>query len=126
MQMAKYRLEINGVDFSDMVEIDSYSTSRTAVYSEKVTTMDGVDHVVPLRHRGTLTVGLNPQTSANTVRLCNALTASRLDVIYHCLQRDVDVSAQMVLDSISSQHLGRVKYLGQRWNETSPITLQEL
>lgn len=122
----KYPLEINGVDFSQMVERDSYETSVQKVYSAAVTTMDGVDHVEPLRNRGTLTVKFNPQTAANTAKLCEVLLESPLHVLYHCLQRNTDVYANMIIDGVSSRFLSRVLYAGQEWNETESIKFKEL
>lgn len=124
--VTKYPLEINGVDFSHMVERDSYVTSIHVVYSDTITTMDGVDHVAAIRNRGVLTVKFNPQTSANTAKLCTALLKCPLQVRYHCLQRDMDVYATMIIDSVSSQYLSRVLYMGQKWNETKSITFKEL
>ncbi len=127
MPMAtKYPLEINGVDFSQMVERDSYNTSVQKVYSKTVTTLDGVDHVAPLRDRGLLTVKFNPQTAANTAKLCAALLESPLVIRYHCLQRNADVHANMIIDSVSSRFLSRVLYAGQEWNETESIKFKEL
>lgn len=123
---AKYPVDINGVSFGQMVECDSYVTSVQKVYSETITTMDGVDHVVVIRTRGTLTVKFNPQTDANTAKLCTALLSSPLQVRYHCLQRNVDVYANMIIDGVTSQYLSRVLYMGQKWNETESITFKEL
>lgn len=123
---AKYPVVINGEDFGQMVECDSYETSVQVVYSEVVTTMDGVDHTKQLRLRGVFSAAFNPQTAANTAKLCKALLASPVQVQYHCLQRDEDVSAKMIVDSVTSQYLARVLCGGKKWNETRPITLKEL
>lgn len=109
-----------------MVECDSYETSVEVVYSEIVTTMDGVDHTNPLRLRGVCSVAFNPQTASNTAKLCRTLVSSPVQVQYHCLQRDVDVIATMIVDSVTTQYLSRILLGGKKWNETSPITLREL
>lgn len=122
----KYPLKINGVDITNMVEIDSYSTAVIPVYGDAVTTMDGVDHVAVIRYKGEVSFAANPLTDTQTVTLCNALMPGVVEVQYHCLQRNAEIIATMRLDRISSQHLGRVRYGGRNWNELPAITLTEL
>ncbi|MCI7638217.1 MAG: hypothetical protein MSS60_00095 [Clostridiales bacterium] len=122
----KYKIEVNGVDITDAVEIDSYQTAYNPVYGETITTMDGVDHVVLLRRRGSVSFALNPQTEKMTERICSAFENLPAYVHYHCLQRHADVYANMRLDGLSAQSLGRIKFGGAKWVDLGSITLQEL
>lgn len=125
--MVGYPFELDDVDFSHMVERDSYSTALEPVFSESITTIDKRIHKQLIRNRGTITVGLNPQTAADTQALCTALLKSSILVKYHCLQRHMDVYAQMVLDStLTAAYLSRCLYRGEKWNEMQSITLMEL
>ena len=117
---------VNGVDFSRFVERDSYATALEPVYAETIQTMDGVNHTALLRTRGSIRLRFNPQTDSDTAALCSALLAAPCEVQYRCLQRDVDVTALMCVDTISAQFLSRCLYLGDEWNQIESITLTEL
>mgnify|MGYP007057775848 FL=1 len=78
--MLDYTLTINGVDFTAMVERDSYQTDTVPIYTERITTMDGVDHVALLRNKSTLTFEFNPQTTAQTKTACDALLMESIEV----------------------------------------------
>lgn len=117
---------LNGTDYSRMVERDSYATGLIPVYSDAVTTFDGVDHMVLIRSKGTVTVGLNPQTAADTKSICEALNRCPVTVKYHCLQRNTDVTANMIVSQQSAKFLSRCKARGYVWNEIDAITLEEL
>ncbi len=124
--MSKYNFIVNSHDYSDLVERDSYRTSLYPVYGETIQTLDGVGHTAMLRQRGELSVRLNPQTAASVAALCADLLSAPCEVQYHCLQRNVDVTAQMTVDSISASFMSRCLYLGQKWNEVDEIRLKEL
>lgn len=125
--MVDYAFELDDVDFSHMVERDSYSTELEPIFSESIVTMDKTIHKQIIRSRGYLTVGLNPQTAADTQAICTALLKGPILVKYHCLQRHMDVYAQMVLDStLTASYLSRCLYRGEKWNEMKSITLMEL
>lgn len=124
--MVKYVLEINGKDFSSLVERDSYNTGLIPVTTEPVTTLDGIDHVALIRTKGILTVNLNPQTATDTAELFNELLKWPLQVKYHCLQRNLDVYAAMKPTLPTVRHLSYCLYMGKRWNEISEISLEEL
>ena len=117
---------VNGVDFSRFVERDSYATALEPVYAETIQTMDGVNHTALLRTRGSIRLRFNPQTDSDTAARWSALLAAPCEVQYRCLQRDVDVTALMVVDTISAQYLSRCLYLGDEWNQIESITLTEL
>lgn len=122
----KLPLIVNGLDITNWIEIDSYETSLSPVYGDSVTTMDGVDHVAVTRYKGTVTVSLNPLTLDRTAQLCNALLSGAINAQYYCLQRNHEVFANMRIDGVSAQHLGRVRFGHKKWNEIPPITLTEL
>lgn len=125
--MVNYVFEINGVDFSGMVERDSYNTSLTPVFSPTITTMNGVDHFVQVRTRGGLSVRLNPQTADDVARFCGELLKGPVLVRYHCIQRNADVYATMALDNdLTAAYLSRCLHRGLKWVEAESIALREL
>ena len=119
-------MKVNSVDFTSMIERDSYQTVRIPVYSETVTTMDGIDHVVLLRHKGGCTFEFNPQSAADTKTACDALLTQPCAVYYFNLQSNTYENASMTLDEQSAQYLSRCLSRGLRWNQMDPITLTEL
>lgn len=124
--MLDFTLTINGVDFTGMVERDSYSTGRIPVFSETVTTMDGVDHVALVRHKGTIRFEFNPQTTTQTAVACNALMSQPCAVYYYDLQTNAYRTATMRLDEMSAEYLSRCLSRGLRWNQMDEIELTEL
>lgn len=124
--MLDYTLTINGVNFTAMVERDSYQTARIPVFSESVTTMDGVDHVALLRNKSSLTFEFNPQTTAQTKTACDALMAQPCTVYFFNIQSNAYKTASMTLDEQSAQYLSRCLSRGLHWNQLDPITLTEL
>lgn len=124
--MVSLTFKVNNVDYSGMIERDSYETSLSPVYGETITTMDGIGHTAVLRFRGELSFKLNPSTAAATAAFVTDLLNAPVDVQYHCLQRNQDVSAQMVLDGVSAAYLSRCLYGGASWNQIDSIKLKEL
>ena len=122
----RYTFIVNGNDYTGLVERDSYRTAVTPVYGETIQTLDGVGHTALLRVKGSLTVKLNPQTAAQTAAICADLLNAPCEVQYKCLQRNVNVTALMVLDAVSAMFLSRCMYLGQKWNDVDEIVLKEL
>ena len=122
----RYTFIVNGNDYTGLVERDSYRTAVTPVYGETIQTLDGVGHTALLRVKGSLTVKLNPQTAAQTAAICADLLNAPCEVQYKCLQRNVNVTALMVLDAVSAMFLSRCLYLGQKWNDVDEIVLKEL
>ena len=122
----RYTFIVNGNDYTGLVERDSYRTAVTPVYGETIQTLDGVSHTALLRVKGSLTVKLNPQTAAQTAAICTDLLNAPCEVQYKCLQRNVNVTALMVLDAVSAMFLSRCMYLGQKWNDVDEIVLKEL
>jgi hypothetical protein len=122
----RYTFIVNGNDYTGLVERDSYRTAVTPVYGETIQTLDGVGHTALLRVKGSLTVKLNPQTASQTAAICADLLNAPCEVQYKCLQRNVNVTALMVLDVVSAMFLSRCLYLGQKWNDVDEIVLKEL
>lgn len=122
----KYPFIVNGNDFTQYVERDSYSTSVSPVYGTTIQTIDGVGHTALLRVKGALRVTLNPRSAAETAAICTELLKAPCEVQYHCLQRNIDVTALMTVDQISADFLSRCLYLNEQWNDLSGITLSEL
>ena len=126
MAAEKYRVIVNDLDITDLIDGSSYKTGIEPVYGESVTTMDGVEHTCVLRNRGSLSFRFNSVTAEKSAAACAALLALPAKVYYHCLQRHIDVYAKMRLDGVSAQHLSRVNFGGARWNELGAITFKEL
>lgn len=124
--MLDYTLTINGVDFTSMVERDSYKTSKIPVYSDSIMTMDGITHVALLRNKGEISFDMNPQNATDTASVCTALLTIPCAVRYFDLQTQAYVNANMVIDQQSAQYLSRCLYRGERWNQMESITLTEL
>ena len=124
--MLDYTLTINGVDFTEMVERDSYKTDTVPVFSERFTTMNGVDHTALIRNKKTISFEFNPQTAGQTKIACDALLTQPCTVRYFNLQSNTYENASMTLDEQSAQYLSRCLSRGLRWNQMDPITLTEL
>lgn len=121
----KYTFRLNGVDFSRMVERDSYNTALRPIIKH-IETMDGIKHIALVRHRGTVTVGFNPQTADDSAALSMALLSVPVICEYHCIQRNQDVTAKMMLDEVAAKHLSRCRHRAQDWNDIGQIILEEL
>lgn len=98
--MIPYTFEINDVDFASLVKKYSYSTDRIPVESQRVTTMDGVDHVAVIRYRGVLTLQINPQDETTFKTFCEEVAAGVLKVKYRCLQTKTDVTQYMTVSGM--------------------------
>lgn len=124
--MLDYTLTINGVDFTGMVERDSYVTSKIPVYSDSVVTMDGITHLALIRNKGEITFEFNPQNATDTQAACAALLSIPCVVDYFSLQTQAYERANMSIDQQSAQYLSRCLFRGERWNQMTSITLTEL
>lgn len=94
--------KIDGTDFSGYLTKYGYSTTYTPVYSDSVQTMDGVEHVVVIRYKGTLTVTIRPLTGAEWETLSAALATGILNIQYTNIQLNEDVDAEMRLDDMGA------------------------
>lgn len=124
--MLDYTLTINSTDFTAMVERDSYKTDTVPVFSERITTMDGVDHVALIRNKSSLTFEFNPQTTTQTKTACDALLTQPCTVYFYNIQSNAYKTADMTLDGQSAQYLSRCLSRGLHWNQMQSITLTEL
>ena len=124
--MVSFTFKINNTSYAGLVERDSYETTVIPVYGETITTMDGVSHTARLRVRGVIKVKLNPTTDSDTAAICADLLNTPVEVQYHCLQRNTDVTALMTVDSLTANFLSRCKFKADDWNQLDEITLTEL
>lgn len=124
--MLDYTLTINAVSFTNLIERDSYKTQKIPVFTNAITTMDGVDHVALVRHKNVISFSLNPQDAAQTAAACAALLTQPCTVNFFSLQSQSYVTARMILDGQSANYLSRCMYQGLRWNQIEEITLTEL
>ena len=76
--MIPYTFEINDTSFASIVKKYSYSTDRIPVESQRITTMDGVDHVAIIRYKGVLKLEINPQDETTFNTFCDAVAAGVL------------------------------------------------
>ena len=93
-----YTFKINNTDFAARVFRYGYKTSYDPVYSETVTTMDKVDHVVIIRWKHGLKVTLNPMSEADMKSLNTALASSSVpSITFSSLQLEANVTCNMTL-----------------------------
>lgn len=118
--MTDLTFKINGADFSRHVHKYGYQTDRQPVYAAQFTDLSGVDHNIPLRWKGVLTVTLNPMTEAQSARMCAALAAYPLEVTYHSFQLGKDVTEAMTVSTMSRSLA--LKRGAVRWHEGGTIT----
>lgn len=124
--MVDYTVKINNLSISEDIERDSYQTSTIPVYSDSVQTMDGVEHLVLLRNKGSLSFALNPRTATRTATICTALLTQPCTVAYFDLEANANKNATMSIDQHSAKYLSRCLSQGLKWNEFDTITLTEL
>ena len=124
--MLDYTLRINGVDFTQYVERDSFQTRKIPVYSESVVTLDGVTHVALLRNKGEITFEFNPQNADTMTECATALLSQPCEVYYWSLQTQRYETVYMTINQQAAQYLSRCLYRGQRWSQAESVTLTEL
>ena len=125
--VSKYTLIINDYDATNLVERDSYSTSLNPVKSDKITTMDGVDHCTVIRYKGSLEVKLNPQDQDTVTALCTALMTQPCQVQYYNIQKGTLVTSTMMIDNIpSADFLSRCLANGLKWHQLDKLKLTEM
>lgn len=117
---------VNSVNLAPFVERDSYNTRKEPVYSDTITTMDGVDHCVPLRSRNILSVSFNPVTQAEAVTIITALMSLPASVTFTSLQTGQSETASMILSETEINFLSRCLSAGQSWVSIGEIELTEL
>lgn len=124
--MTKYLFKLNGVDFSNYVDAKGYKTTVTPVFSNTITTLDGVGHTALVRYKGSLSISLNALKASDVKNIAMALMNAPVEVAYHCIQRNADVIARMVPDAVTARFLPYCIYGNQDWNVVDEITLVEL
>ena len=124
--MTDFLFTINGIDFSEYIDKNGYATKLMPVFSETITTLDGVDHKALIRKKGAITVKLNTLNETQLSTLATTVLNAPATVAYHCLERDADVSALMAPSEITARHLADCLYNGKNWHEVGDITLTEL
>lgn len=98
-----YTCTINNTDFKTKVQRYSYETSYEPVYSDTITTMDGIDHTVITRWRHGLSVVINPMSEAELATLQSSLGSANIaTVTFSSLQLGVDVTCNMRLEPSSA------------------------
>lgn len=98
-----YAFTVNGTDFKGYVSKVGYQTNLKPVEGNRITTINGIDHVSILRYRATLTVTLNPMTDAQFQTFCAALRLQNpCSVVFHCLQTNADMETLMTVDGMES------------------------
>ena len=93
---------INSTDCSSYLTKYGYSTTYTPIYASSVTTLDGVEHTALIRHRGTLKVTIKPMTATDWATFISNINGGIMSITYSCLQRGIDVTANMRLDPVSA------------------------
>lgn len=101
--MTPYTFIVNGTSFASLVKKYSYQTDRIPVETERITTMDGVDHVSVKRYKGVLRVDINPQEETQFKTFCDALDSGILTVQYRCLQTKTDVTQYMTVSGMPAR-----------------------
>lgn len=121
-----YTVQINGVDITRMIERDSYSVEQIPVKSRTIITIDGVTHQAVLRIRHRLTLGLNPQSAAETASLTAAMQIRPCEVYYFDLHDNLYRYGTFLPDDMEAIYQSRNHRSGLRWNELSNLILEEL
>lgn len=123
--MTRNVLEINGVDFSDIVEKNSYHTERTPI-TQSVTTIDGVEHIAIIREVDSLSFKTNPLTQDRYKTLCDQMRNGFCTVRYTHLQVGAVLVEQMKYDAATAGYLADCKYLNKKWVQPGPIQFIQL
>ena len=124
--MLDYTLTINNTALKNYIERDSYKTAKIPVYSDAVTTMDGVTHVALIRTRNEISFTFNPMNGTTTSTVCTALLTQPCTVYFYSLQDQAYATATMQLSQHSADYLSRCLYSNTNWNQLGQITLTEL
>ncbi len=96
----KLPFSINGADFSDCLACQGYQTDRTPVYApSRMTDLEGYDHEVVLRYRGSLSVPLCDLPEKRRKKLGTALLTRPLSITYHSFQLGQTVTEWMRIDA---------------------------
>lgn len=122
----KYPVKISGTDITGFIVPGSYTTNLIPVYSEAVTTMDGIDHVSLIRVKHSISFSLNPVPDDRMDPLFALLRSGTVSVEYVPLDSGTAQIGTFRLDEMSVSYLYGVVCQGKRWNSIQPLTLVEL
>lgn len=117
---------VNGEDFSDVVERDSYETAVVPVMTSPVVTMDGVSRCRKLRDQHSLTIGINPQSAGRYREFCAAVLNTPCVITFTLRQSGSDVTDTMTVDSVTAQYMSRCMAYGLQWDRPGGITFTQL
>lgn len=116
---------INGADFSDCVAAGGYQTDRTPVYApSRMTDLQGYDHEVVLRYRGSLSAPLHDLPEDRRKELGAALLTRPLYVTYYSFQLGQVVSERMRIDAAPAALL--LEDAGERWLSSDALEFTAL
>ncbi len=122
--MTDLSFTINSHDYSGLVDVHNYQTGLTPVEGSRYTDLDKIEHVAIVRHRGTLTVKINPVDEDRLAALCADLINSPLTVTYYSFQRGQNVTETMMPDSSTVKDAFR--FLNKKYVDGFSIKLTEL
>ena len=100
-----YTFKIDGVDFSDIIMKYGYRTAYEPIYTDRITTLDGVDHTAIIRWRNGVTIPVRPLERTRLIQLTNALKAGIPTITFTSLQQGTDVTASMTMDDYTLELL---------------------
>ena len=98
-----YTFEINGVDFSDIIMKYGYKTAYEPIYTDTVTTLDGVDHTAIIRWKNGLTIPVRPLQNVRIGQLTTALRQGIPSITFTSLQKGSDITAVMKMDDYTAE-----------------------
>lgn len=101
--MIPYTFKVNNTSYASLVKKYSYQTDRIPVETDRITTMDGVDHVAVKRYKGVLRVDINPSDETTFKNFCADLDNGILTVEYRCLQTETDVVQSMTVSGMPAR-----------------------
>ncbi len=122
--MTDLPLTIDGHDYSGLVDKYNYETTLTPVEGSRYTDLDKIEHVSIVRHRGGLTVKLNPISEDNAEALCADLMLTPVTVTYYSFQRNASVTETMEADETTMKDAFR--HLSKKFAEGFTVTLTQL
>lgn len=122
----KYTTKINNVDISEYIDDEGYSTTVSPVWSRKITTLDGVDHVVKIRDRRTVHFRLRAISAENLATVAALLLNAPFTFYGRILQSNSYITGTFIPDDVTATYLSKFLYGEADWNTVNKIVLTEL
>lgn len=122
--MTDLTFQINGHDYSDIVEKRQYKTSYTPVVGTSYMNLNKVKRVSYIRYQGGLIVGLNPISAVRAAELYSDLMTQPCNVTYYSFQRNAVVTESMETEGINIQD--GFEMMLKRWGTASTLEFIEL